>query len=651
MRPFRSLQHCHNVAGPNAVCELAPGVYRESVIARHDNASFRGRLGATVSGLERLDGLQWAATAQRCVFRARVNASLPRISQLFADGAMMVEARWPNLGSLANVGDAAMSQSAWRKVGPGSAYGRVVDAALRSNFSWVGALATLNVAHQWNTWTRVVTGHNRSNGTLDYPMDLPGLAGYDPTLYPSNAHVWDGCNRAKCNQYYLSGKLEALDAPGEWHHDTDNGMLYFYPPPPAASGAQIGATAGAAQQSACTAPLGATVFEHKARDYAFTATDKAGITLENVAFTGATLALTNCTRCTLANITLRFPTYDREIKELAVPKGAVARTTVDVHNSSLHNISLTQSNNNGLALSGSNSSLDNCLISYTDWHGSLTYSPLGVMGNQLSVRRCTVHDFGNAGVTTHLPNTLPAQPNRTQLPPQPMVGRRLEVANCHIFNGARVGEDTAALYSGGWSAAGQLWHHNWVHDTTEKCLRFDDQSENATIHHNVVYNCGQPSSDPSSAFNSGLGLVAKGDGHVIYANTIFQTNFSEMCLSNCIEKYKPFRNQYPRIMQNVHSQVFNTVANRSNGRCECSADTPPGGNLTGIYSAGETAEQLGLVDIANHDYRPRATSPLVDAGVVFPPYTNGFVGKAPDIGAYEFGGDRWTAGCAGFDGC
>ena len=62
-----------------------------------------------------------------------------------------------------------------------------------------------------------------------------------------------------------------------------------------------------------------------------------------------------------------------------------------------------------------------------------------------------------------------------------MAGRFLEVGYTHIFNGARVGEDTAALYSGEWAAAGTHWHHNWVHDTTEKCLRFDDQSENASV--------------------------------------------------------------------------------------------------------------------------------------------------------------------------
>jgi hypothetical protein len=49
--------------------------------------------------------------------------------------------------------------------------------------------------------------------------------------------------------------------------------------------------------------------------------------------------------------------------------------------------------------------------------------------------------------------------------------------------------------------------------------------------------------------------------------------------------------------------------------------------------------------------RPLPDSPLVDAGAVVPPYTDGFVGAAPDIGAYELGGEHWQAGCTGLAGC
>ena len=101
-----------------------------------------------------------------------------------------------------------------------------------------------------NTWTRTVTAHDTERGTLDYPQDLPGLAGYDPTKYPAMAALWDGCNHAKCNQYFLSGKREALDHPAEWFHDVGAGELYFYPP-------------------SCAAPPAGSTLEIKARSYGF----------------------------------------------------------------------------------------------------------------------------------------------------------------------------------------------------------------------------------------------------------------------------------------------------------------------------------------------------------------------------------------------
>jgi hypothetical protein len=52
-----------------------------------------------------------------------------------------------------------------------------------------------------------------------------------------------------------------------------------------------------------------------------------------------------------------------------------------------------------------------------------------------------------------------------------------------------------------------------------------------------------------------------------------------------------------------------------------------------------------LVDPAGRDFRPVAGSPLIDAGKVLPPITDGYLGDAPDIGAYEYGGERWLAGC------
>ena len=66
-------------------------------------------------------------------------------------------------------------------------------------------------------------------------------------------------------------------------------------------------------------------------------------------------------------------------------------------------------------------------------------------------------------------------------------------------------------------------------------------------------------------------------------------------------------------MQNVHTQIFNTAARRSKGGCECSDNPPPGGNTTAIFRGVD----LGLNDVAAHDYRPSASSPLLVRQRVF----------------------------------
>ena len=118
--------------------------------------------------------------------------------------------------------------------------------------------------------------------------------------------------------------------------------------------------------------------------YAFRApTALAQVGLSGLVLKGATLHLENCTGCSLSDLALYYPTYDREVKELNNPPGTVAATVVRGRHLTVENFTLTQSNNNGLKLGGYNVSLDNCLISYTDWMGSLTYTPLGVTGNQV----------------------------------------------------------------------------------------------------------------------------------------------------------------------------------------------------------------------------------------------------------------------------
>jgi hypothetical protein len=49
-------------------------------------------------------------------------------------------------------------------------------------------------------------------------------------------------------------------------------------------------------------------------------------------------------------------------------------------------------------------------------------------------------------------------------------------------------------------------------------------------------------------------------------------------------------------------------------------------------------------DLSVRDYYLRSDSPAIDRGQILSPYTNGYAGKAPDLGAFEYGRPAWTAG-------
>src|SRR6185295_7872544 len=51
-----------------------------------------------------------------------------------------------------------------------------------------------------------------------------------------------------------------------------------------------------------------------------------------------------------------------------------------------------------------------------------------------------------------------------------------------------------------------------------------------------------------------------------------------------------------------------------------------------------------FVDPAQNNYQLKTTSPAIDGGLTISPYTDGFLGRAPDIGAFESGLPAWKAG-------
>ena len=596
--PLATLQKAVDRAGPGDTVLVRGGTYRQAVrLTRSGREGAPIRLmavpGETVvlSGTRKVPG-PWRKH-QGAIYATTLDT---KSIQLFAGGAMMMEARWPNI-TLADV----LTAKAWAETDKGSRYGTVVDPDLaKTGIDWTGAVATLNVAHQFFTWTRTVEGHTAGSDRFTYAKDLDGI-----THYADKTGPWED------DRYFLTGRLEALDTPGEWFRD-DAGTLYLWAP-------------GGGDPSAADV-------EVKVRDYALEAKDADYLVIEGFHFFAATFRLDGCDHCVIDGCHLRFPTCARRIADTAAPDECAAETLVAGSDNVVRNVSLAWTPGSGLSVQGQRNTVENGLVHDTCWLGSLRDMPLLQRNTAREgqaapciTRHATVFNGGNA-----------------------LIGFRgwggHVIEYNHAYNGGLACKDVALIYSGGPSTAGCVVRYNWAHGcrTRERTrsglagglgIRGDDQTRSLTVHHNVVWDCGRD------------GIIVKGDHNRVCHNTVLaigsaDTPGNSISLHVAPEPKKWWRQQFPLLeVQNAHSLIADNAALTITGDAR---GTPFrfAENLDHNYQGRDP----GLVDPAHFDFRPRPDSPLVDAGRVVEGITGPIVGKAPDIGAYEAGAPRWVPG-------
>jgi hypothetical protein len=594
-RPFRTIQQAVDRLGPGDVCYVRGGVYRESVTLK--NSGLKGkpiRLVAYPGETAILSGTEPLAPRWRrhqgAIYKTRVDREFV---QLFVDDKMMIEARWPN-ARFAEL----LDRSKWAQAVKGSRYGMLKDPELaKTGIDFTGALATLNVTHQFYTWTRPVTKHGTGSDSFEFPKDF-GKA--TEMRFGEKPGAWSD------DRYYLSGVLAALDAPTEWFLDAESKTLYLW-----------------AEDSGD--PTGKRI-EVKARDFAIEGEGLSYVEIEGLHFFGATFQLRNSSHCVVDNCHLLYPTYARELTELELKPVNTPRTAIYGDHNAVRNCSLAYSPTIGLLLVGRQNSVENNLIHDLCWVGSLRYVAVQMSPGQGGkaepgglVRGNTVFNCGNAIINYR--------------------GQPHIIERNHVYNGGLACKDVALVYTGQPSCAGSVVRYNWVHGcrTEEGAglgMRGDDQTRSLTMHHNVVWDCGRD------------GIIIKGDHNKAYNNTVLYIGTEQrlgnfLCLPTRPEPAKAWRTQHPLLQeQNTHTEIFNNVARTITEHMRQPTPFPPSENLANNY----TGEELGLEDPHNWDFRPKQGSPLIDAGREIPGFTDGFAGKAPDAGAYEYGGENWKPG-------
>lgn len=214
--PFRTLARAAREAGPGDTCVLRGGVYRETLRPARSGEPgrpivFRGCPGESVL-ITAADVLSdWAADGKG-ILSAPMDWTLEDQNQVFADGAMLDEARWPHRGT----GDLLHPQRAAAAAGAMTVLHDPELARAAAGGSLAGALLWCAGGDRWICWSEKVERHDAAAQTLHFSMQAP-----------LNKHWYE---TRPGSRYVLMGLRSFLNAPGEWWYDAERRRLVLIPP-------------------------------------------------------------------------------------------------------------------------------------------------------------------------------------------------------------------------------------------------------------------------------------------------------------------------------------------------------------------------------------------------------------------------------------
>lgn len=558
--PWQTLAKASAIAGPGDTVWLCSGTYRETL-----RPHVSGKAGKVIrfvalpdekvmlSGAEPLTGA-WQQH-EGSIYKLPTNL---KFIQLFVDGKMMPEARWPNspMGDLM-----AMKRGA---AGEGTGYETLADPNLPPG-DWNGAVVIFWPGSEWINMTRRVADYQPGkNFRFDVTTEAKTKDPY---------HKEDPYKPRAGNPYLLVGALAGLDTPGEWYLDEKTGTVYLWTPDGKSPASHV--------------------IEAKQRDLAVDLSKLSFIEIKGVDICGAAVSLRDAQDCTLEDCRLRYVEHVREYPDGKMP--AVPNVITGKRNTWRHCL-IAYGATTALSMSGEDNALLNCVVHDANYLGS-GRGGLDLNGSiGARVEHCTVFRTGRDTI-------------------QHQASKRINLQYDDLYDGNMLNNDAGAIYCWGTDGQGGVIAYNWVHDNP-RCngIYLDNFSSNFIVHHNVVWACG------GNAFHINSDALH----HLIYNNTITQTGnaFGTYCYPAHIPTMKG-----TRIINNLVNEVMH-----------------PKNPVE--FVQGELGPELshnapGAVD---KDGYPTRNSAAIDAGVVLEGITDGYKGKAPDLGAYEFDGPQWVAG-------
>ncbi|MFC1761429.1 right-handed parallel beta-helix repeat-containing protein [Planctomycetota bacterium] len=336
---------------------------------------------------------------------------------------------------------------------------------------------------------------------------------------------------------------------------------------------------------------GNTIYVKK-RMNAFDLVDKANVHIKDVQIRGATIDMNSGSsriemdslKVTYAYHSSQANTYFGNQGDKGVPM--MGKQCV------LRNSEVAYSSGCGVSLYGQDNQIINCYIHDTDYIGTFA-SCVQLRGTGNVISHCTLRRSG-----------------RTVIDYGGM--HKALVQYCDMSESGLLTSDLGLTYGNVIEGGNSEVRYNWLHDNLDDHLDmglyYDHGTQNIISHHNVVW---------------GVGFAAFLINHYAYYHLAYNNTFSA-------EKHgfeSAWGNKYAPDLYGC--RFFNNIF------------SAPCGITASNYTWGHNRENYK--DLIDHKFLPQ-DSPCIDNGIVIAGITDGFQGKAPDLGAYELGGPQWKVG-------
>ena len=436
-KPFRTIQHAADLMRPGDICLIRGGLYAESVRPKVSGTAmapiiFRACDGETVtiSGANPVTG--WIRKSEN-IFTAKWDGDLGKNNQLFFDGKMVYEARWPNRDS----DDPFAVNGATIDTG-GDDFITCNNLPDLPDNVWKDAVIWVMAGSKWSSWTSTVTGYKTGEKKLTFIIPQTSMVQY---MNAKNGGI-----------FYLTGIREALDAPNEWYYDKVTRTFYLW------------------------APGGADPNKHqvlaKRRLIAFDLSERAYVQVLGVNILAAMFDLEGSGHCLVQGVHANYISHTRG-GATGSSLGEKTGIYVSGIGNTIRDCEIAYSAGDGVSLNGTGHRLINCWVHHTDYIGCSAAAGVRFSGSGHLISHNTIHDTGR-DLIQYSGNANIIQYN-------------------NIYRCGLLAEDLGFTYTCATDGANTEIHHNWFHDNLARHISssagvyFDNFTSNYLVHHNVIW--------------------------------------------------------------------------------------------------------------------------------------------------------------------